>query len=140
MVSVLRSFSGKQGSKMGLKLLGIFFFLSFLYLSYCQQWKKSTGLDCYDGNGGDPIQPDPYSNNLSVQECRDVCQQDSTCEGIIRKASEKQAKGICYKRKNLQLGECVQDAIWDLHQKTSKEPVTSDSKFLIHISSNDNNP
>ena len=116
---------------MRLDILGISFFLSILYPSFCQEWKKSAGLDCYAGKGGDPIQPDPYSNNLSLKECRDVCQQDSTCEGIIRKASEKQAKGICYKRKNLQLGKCVKDAIWDLHQKTSKQPVTNNSKFSM---------
>ena len=113
---------------MGWKEVVLTIFLSALCPTFCQEWEKTAGLDCYEGKGGDPIQPDPYSNNLSLQQCRDVCKEDPSCEGIIRKASEKQSQGICYKRKNLQLGSCVQDAVWDLHQKTAGKPVTSNSK------------
>ena len=43
MVSVLRSFSGKQGSKMGLKLLGIFFFLSCIQV-IVNNGRRALGL------------------------------------------------------------------------------------------------
>ena len=82
-------------------------------------WILEQGLDCYEGKGGDPIQPDPHSSSLTLQQCRAVCEQEPSCEGIIRKASDKQSSGICYRRKNLQLGKCVQDPEWDLHQKLS---------------------
>ena len=109
----------------------LLFLLSAVHTSLSQEWKKTAGLDCYEGKGGDPIQPDPYSTNLSLEQCRAVCNQDSSCEGVIRKASDGQAQGICYKRRNLQLGNCVQDSVWDLHQKTSEKPVTNYSKITI---------
>merc|ERR1719320_1658737 len=50
---------------------------------------------------GDPITPDPYSESVSLNQCQAACETDSSCEGIIRKASEGQGAGICYKRKNI---------------------------------------
>jgi len=88
-------------------------------------WNLEQGLDCYAGKGGDPILPDPFGNSLSLQECRAACEKDAACEGVIRKAEDKREKGICYKRKNLQLGKCVQDPVWDLHQKLSKTGTTT---------------
>ena len=64
-------------------------FLSFLSLTFAN-WELKQRLDCYAGKGGDPILPDPYSNNLSLQECQNVCQQDTQCSGVIRKASDGQ--------------------------------------------------
>jgi len=96
------------------------------------EWKKQTGVDCYENQGGDPILPDPYSENLSLSQCQEACEKDSTCEGIIRRASEGQGSGICYKRKNIVLVRCVRDPMWDLHLKqgsggnpsTTQRPTT----------------
>ena len=81
------------------------------------EWEKQKGVDCYENQGGDPILPDPYSENLSLSQCQAACETDSSCEGIIRKASEGQGSGICYKRKNIVLVRCVRDPVWDLHIK-----------------------
>ena len=102
--------------------------LASLHTIVCQDWKKTAGLDCYEGKGGDPLGPEPFSTNLSLEQCRDACDQDNQCQGIIRKASDQQEQGFCYKRTNLQLGNCVQDSVWDLHQKTSDTPVTNSSE------------
>jgi len=96
------------------------------------EWKKQTGVDCYENQGGDPILPDPYPENLSLSQCQAACETDSSCEGIIRRASEGQGSGICYKRKNIVLVRCVRDPMWDLHLKqgsggnpsTTKRPTT----------------
>ena len=31
------------------------------------------GLDCYEGQGGSPLQPDPYSLSVTETECRAAC-------------------------------------------------------------------
>ena len=69
------------------------------------------------GKGAVLIKQDPFSNNLSLQECQDACQQDSKCAGIIRKSSDNIGKGVCIKRKTLQVGKCAKDATWNLHEK-----------------------
>jgi len=102
----------------------LFVLLASFHPSVSQNWAKTAGLDCYEGKGGDPIQPDPYSTNLSLEQCRYACNQDSQCQGVIRKAADQQGQGVCYKRTNLQIGSCVQDSVWDLHQKTSNSPDT----------------
>ena len=38
---------------------------------------------------------------------------DNSCEGIITQAGN-EAVGLCYKRRNLQLSNCVNDANWNL--------------------------
>ena len=106
----------------------LFVLLASFHPSVSQNWAKTAGLDCYEGKGGDPIQPDPYSTNLSLEQCRYACNQDSQCQGVIRKAADQQGQGVCYKRTNLQIGSCVQDSVWDLHQKTSDSPDTNSGK------------
>ena len=106
----------------------LFVLLASFHPSLSQNWAKTAGLDCYEGKGGDPIQPDPYSTNLSLEQCRYACNQDSQCQGVIRKAADQQGQGVCYKRTNLQIGSCVQDSVWDLHQKTSNSPDTKSGK------------
>ena len=81
------------------------------------EWEKLPGMDCYQGNGAYTIQPDPYSNTLTLKQCQAVCDQDYSCEGIIRKSSDGQGSGICYKRRNIVFGNCVKDPVWDLHNK-----------------------
>ena len=72
-------------------------------------------MDCYQGKGGDPIQPDPYSNSISLQDCKAACASDLACQGIIRKYSDGMGRGICYKRRNLVVSKCVSDPQWELH-------------------------
>ena len=81
------------------------------------QWLQYQGLDCYQGHGGDPIHPDPLSDALSLSECKKACEADNSCEGIITRAGS-EATGLCYKRRNLDLSKCVQDAKWNLFIKT----------------------
>eukprot|EP00091_Calanus_sinicus_P002125 TRINITY_DN12184_c0_g1_i5.p1 TRINITY_DN12184_c0_g1~~TRINITY_DN12184_c0_g1_i5.p1 ORF type:complete len:297 (-),score=53.76 TRINITY_DN12184_c0_g1_i5:345-1178(-) len=82
-------------------------------------WLKYDSTDCYQGNGGDPVpgKPDPYSNSLTLSECKDVCQSEASCEGIIREASDGESKGLCYLRLNLDQSKCIEDSIWELHTK-----------------------
>jgi len=86
-------------------------------------WKKFPSTDCYEGKGGDPVAglPDPYSNSLTLQECQDVCQQSSSCEGIIRESSDGESEGLCYLRVSLNLEKCVDDSIWELYLKTNEK-------------------
>jgi len=80
-------------------------------------WEKLASLDCYAGRGGDPIQPDPYSNSMSLQDCKAACTADYNCQGVIRKTSDGQGSGVCYKRRNVVTGHCVRDPVWELHRK-----------------------
>jgi len=82
-------------------------------------WEKHENTDCYQGNGGDPVpgKPDPYSSSLTLAECKEVCQEDSSCEGIIREASDGDSEGLCYLRHNIDQSKCLEDSIWELHTK-----------------------
>ena len=82
------------------------------------QWRRYPGVDCYQGQGGDPIHPDPLSNSLSLSQCQAACEADTSCEGIITQAGN-EAAGLCYKRRNLELGSCVSDPKWNLFIKSS---------------------
>jgi len=73
-------------------------------------WKQEAGLDCYAGQGGLPIQPDPFSTRLALADCRAACDSRPACEGIVTGTS-----GQCYLRKNLDLSKCVRDPKWTLH-------------------------
>jgi len=83
-------------------------------------WEKLSSLDCYAGRGGDPIQPDPYSNSISLRDCKAACDADYNCQGVIRKSSDGQGSGVCYKRRNIVRSNCVRDPLWELHQKPSR--------------------
>jgi len=83
-------------------------------------WEQHRGTDCYEGKGGQPLSPDPYHNSLSLAQCQAACAQDSSCTGVIRKAGEQ--TGICYRRRGIQLANCVKDSTWDLFIK--KESTT----------------
>ena len=73
-------------------------------------WKERSGLDCYAGKGGFPIQPDPFSTKLAVADCRAACDSRPSCEGIVTGTS-----GQCYLRTQLDLSKCVRDPSWTLH-------------------------
>ena len=88
-------------------------------------WQKKTGVDCYENQGGDPILPDPYSDSVTLGQCKAACETDSSCQGIIRRAAEGQGSGICYKRKNIVLVRCVGDPVWNLHLKQGSGGKTS---------------
>jgi len=94
-------------------------------------WEQHRGTDCYEGKGGQPLSPDPYHNSLSLAQCQAACAQDSACKGVIRKAGEQ--TGICYRRRGIQLANCVKDSTWDLFVK--KESTTGGKgahKCLAH--------
>jgi len=80
-------------------------------------WQKTSSLDCYAGRGGDPIQPDPYSNRISLNDCKSACTADANCQGIIRRSSDGTGAGVCYKRRNIVTSNCVRDPVWELHMK-----------------------
>jgi len=117
-----RTILGTMGR--GRTLLLLFLSLIISTVPTSSSWVLNSGIDCYANSGGDPIQPDPYSNNLSLEQCKTACQQDSQCEGIIRKASDGQGSGICYKRKNIQLVRCVHDRSWNLYKKQAGSVVS----------------
>jgi len=73
-------------------------------------WKEEAGLDCYAGRGGLPIQPDPFSTQLALADCRAACHSRPACEGIVTGTS-----GQCYLRRKLDLSKCVRDPKWTLH-------------------------
>jgi len=78
-------------------------------------WEQHRGTDCYEGKGGQPLSPDPYHSSLTLAQCQAACAQDSACKGVIRKAGEQ--TGICYRRRGIQLANCVKDSTWDLFIK-----------------------
>merc|ERR1719317_1607142 len=91
-------------------------------------WQKVASLDCYAGRGGDPIQPDPYSNHMSLNDCKAACNADYNCQGVIRKSSDGQGSGVCYKRRNIVTNNCVRDPVWDLHRKPSGGSSSASSR------------
>jgi len=78
-------------------------------------WEHHRGTDCYEGKGGQPLSPDPYHSSLTLAQCQAACAQDAACKGVIRKAGEQ--TGICYRRRGIQLANCVRDSTWDLFVK-----------------------
>ena len=91
-------------------------------------WEQHRGTDCYEGKGGQPLSPDPYHRSLTQEQCQAACAQDSRCKGIIRKAGER--TGVCYRRRGIQLANCVKDATWDLFVKKNSN---TGSKGIFHI-------
>jgi len=89
------------------------------------KWSKFDGIDCYEGKGGTAIQPDPYSNSMTLQDCSDACESEEGCVAIIRKASDEDSEGLCYLRSNIEIESCVQDSEWDLHQYLGDETTTT---------------
>ena len=78
----------------------------------------------------DPIQPGPYSNSMSLQDCKAACTADYNCQGVIRKTSDGQGSGVCYKRRNIVTSHCVRDPVWELHRKpTSGGDIPSIDQF-----------
>jgi len=87
-------------------------------------WKEFEGADCYEGAGGEAIQPDPYDENMSLQECKDACLQNSQCVGIIRKTSDGSESGICYLRKGITIESCDKRTEWTLHMNERKSDTS----------------
>ena len=91
-------------------------------------WKVHEGLDCYDGKGGVAMAPDPYSNSLSLAECKAACTGEEGCKAVVKRAGEV-GPGVCYRRSNVVLGECVRDPVWNLYtQEDSSEMTTPRSQ------------
>ena len=91
-------------------------------------WEQHRGTDCYQGKGGQPLSPNPYHTSLTLDQCQSACAQDPGCKGIIRKAGE--WTGICYRRRGIQLANCVKDLTWDLFIK--KDSATGGKGILTH--------
>ena len=77
---------------------------------------RLAGTDCYEGTGGDPLLPEPFSDSVGLTECKEACLGESQCVAIVRKRSEGIGKGACYRRTRVRLEECDQDSEWDLYQ------------------------
>ena len=79
-------------------------------------WQKYSGKNCYQGQGADNMSPEPYSNSISLSDCKNACETDDACEGIVVKRGEESA-GRCFKRKNIKLGDCSDNSQFDLYLK-----------------------
>ena len=67
---------------------------------------------------------------MSLQDCKAACTADYNCQGVIRKTSDGQGSGVCYKRRNIVTGHCVRDPVWELHRKpTSGGDIPSIEQF-----------
>merc|ERR1712130_472203 len=91
-------------------------------------WKEEAGLDCYAGRGGLPIQPDPFSNQLPLADCRAACDSRPACEGIVTGTS-----GQCYLRTKLDLSRCVRDPKWTLHLAPRFSGPTTGPTTTTHL-------
>ena len=78
-------------------------------------WTNYDGRDCYEGAGGQAIQPDPYSQSLSLEDCKSACMSNPSCVGIIRNRSDGSGNGICYLRSSIELSKCDSQTEWDLY-------------------------
>ena len=91
----------------------------FLYAGSLS-WHKHQGKNCYnwngDWNGADNMSPEPYSNSLSLSDCQDACETDASCEGVVIERG-KESLGRCYKRKNIQLSDCMDNTDKDVYLK-----------------------
>ena len=76
-------------------------------------WIVHEGVDCYEGEGGVALPPGPYSNSLTLEECKESCSREEGCKAVVMKSGEKGA-GVCYRRSNVVLAQCVKDPAWDL--------------------------
>jgi len=73
-------------------------------------WIVKPGLDCYAGQGGTPLQPDPFSLQLEESRCRAACTARPACRGVVTGRA-----GQCYLRSSLSLPQCVRDPQWTVH-------------------------
>ena len=94
-------------------------------------WSVFESLDCYLGQGGLPIQPDPLDTLLGLEECRAACRETPGCVAVVRRSSDGGQPGVCYLRREVQVEQCVKDNVWSLHQlldvvnTTTTSPTTS---------------
>ena len=63
------------------------------------------------------MQPEPYSSSMSLYDCKAACETDSSCEAIVIRAGS-EAAGPCYKRRNVDLSNCVSDTAYHLFIKS----------------------
>ena len=76
-------------------------------------WIKYDKKNCYSGHGAEAILPYPYSSSLSLSKCKDACKTDDSCDGIITDRG-RESQGRCFKIRNIQLKDCLDDSIYDL--------------------------
>merc|ERR1719431_509676 len=81
-------------------------------LQTSQGWEAHPGRDCYEGAGGSPLSPDPYSTSLTPAQCRAVC--GPGCAGIVTRTGQA-GPGPCYRRSSLSLSSCASDPAWTTH-------------------------
>ena len=62
------------------------------------------------------MSPEPYHNSLSLSDCKEACETDDACEGIIIMRGQ-ESQGYCYKRKNIKLSDCEDTGAYDLYLK-----------------------
>ena len=79
-------------------------------------WRKYLMKNCYQGHGADNMSPEPYSDSLSLSNCREACELDESCEGIVIKRG-KEPLGPCFMRRNIQLSRCLDNQPYDLYLK-----------------------
>ena len=74
--------------------------------------------NCYDGYGADGS--DTYSHSMSLFDCKQACEVDDSCEGIIVGVGIiKEGRGRCHKRKNIQPCDCQDKAGYNLFIKVA---------------------
>lgn len=77
-------------------------------------WVPHPGTNCYSGFGATDIQGmSPGPRALSLDECKAACEAHSDCEGFIMPAGQ-HSSGLCFLRKDLDLGSCLAWKDWDL--------------------------
>ena len=83
--------------------------------------------NCYDGYGADGS--DTYSHSMSLFDCKQACEVDDSCEGIIVGIGIiKEDWGNCHKRKKIQPCNCLDNPSHDLFIKVTDGQSTTTNR------------
>merc|ERR1712216_589748 len=76
-------------------------------------WEYFEGYNCFPGKGGENIDgksPIPGAM-LSLQECREECEKEPTCQGIVQERSR--SKYLCWLQKSVESPSCDKNTAYD---------------------------
>eukprot|EP00483_Globobulimina_turgida_P001347 UN01349 len=77
--------------------------------------------NCYDGHGATNMEnpPDSSAGTMSLYNCQQLCDRTDGCTGVTVSNNVSSVAGYinCYRRKNINLGQCDGDMSYDTYTK-----------------------
>lgn len=104
-------------------MLPCFVLLGFVALAFASPattWVKHAGFNCYHGHGATDIDHESIGQ-MTLEACEAKCDQVPECIGITRGF---ETNAVCFRRKDIVIGQCVPAPDFDTYTKGSSPAPT----------------